>query len=93
MKGEIAEWGSDPLEFIDITEATDWESWLESHYERREGVWLRIAKKDSGIHSISISDALDVALCYGWIDSHRKGFNKRITCSAIRQGDRKALGP
>ncbi|MFD0589353.1 YdeI family protein [Paenibacillus sp. GCM10027627] len=64
------------LEFIDFTDAADWESWLESHYERQEGVWLRIAKKGSGIHSISIPEALDGALCYGWIDSHRKGYNK-----------------
>ncbi|WP_282936259.1 YdeI/OmpD-associated family protein [Paenibacillus sp. RC67] len=39
-------------------------------------MWLRIAKKDSGIHSITIPQTLDVALCYGWIDSHRKGFNE-----------------
>ncbi|WP_239616346.1 YdeI/OmpD-associated family protein [Cohnella mopanensis] len=67
---------SDPFEFIDFTDAADLESWLASHYDRREEVWLRIAKKDSGIRSITIPEALDVALCYGWIDSHRKGFNE-----------------
>lgn len=67
---------SDTVEFMDFNDAADWESWLTSHYDRREEVWLRIAKKDSGNVSVTISDALDVALCYGWIDSHRKAFNE-----------------
>ncbi len=67
---------SDPLEFIDFTDPADWESWLSSHYDRQEEVWLRIAKKGSPNVSITIPEALDVALCYGWIDSHRKGYNE-----------------
>ncbi|WP_042161206.1 YdeI/OmpD-associated family protein [Paenibacillus gorillae] len=63
-------------EFIDFTEAAKWESWLASHYDRQDEIWLRIAKKNTGIQSITIPEALDVALCYGWIDSHRKGFNE-----------------
>jgi len=63
-------------EFMDFTDPVDWESWIANNYDRQEGVWLRIAKKDSGIKSITIPEALDVALCYGWIDSHRKGFNE-----------------
>ncbi|MDQ8736489.1 YdeI/OmpD-associated family protein [Paenibacillus sp. LHD-38] len=62
--------------FIDFTNPADWEAWLANHYDRQEEVWLRVAKKDSGIVSITIPEALDVALCYGWIDSHRKGFNE-----------------
>ena len=67
---------SDPAVFIDFNDAVEWESWLASHYDRREEVWLRIAKKDSGNVSVTIPEALDVALCYGWIDSHRKAFNE-----------------
>jgi len=67
---------SDSVEFIDFTNAADFESWLESHNEQREEVWLRIAKKGSQNVSITIPEALDVALCYGWIDSHRKGLNE-----------------
>ncbi|AFH62839.2 hypothetical protein B2K_19320 [Paenibacillus mucilaginosus K02] len=67
---------SDPVGFIDFTDAADWESWLASHHDRREEAWLRIAKKDSGKVSVTISEALDVALSYGWIDSHRKAFNE-----------------
>ena len=50
-----------------------WESWLAEHHEQSSGLWLLIAKKGSSKASITISEALDVALCYGWIDSQRKG--------------------
>lgn len=61
-----------PIEhFVD---AAAWERWLE-HHATSEGVWLRIAKKDSGIASVSYAEALDVALCHGWIDGQKKGFD------------------
>ena len=47
-------------------------SWLKKNYGRSTGVWLRLAKKDSGLTSISRNEALDVALCYGWIDGMAK---------------------
>lgn len=46
----------------------DWEKWLSRHHADAEGIWLRLYKKDSGIKTVSRMDALDVALCYGWID-------------------------
>jgi uncharacterized protein YdeI (YjbR/CyaY-like superfamily) len=52
--------------------ATQWELWLENNHAQGEAVWLKIAKKHSGCTSVSIDEALDVALCYGWIDSQRK---------------------
>jgi len=51
------------------------ESWLADHHERSSGVWLLIAKKGSDKVTVTISDALDVALCYGWIDSQRKSYD------------------
>ncbi len=51
---------------------TDWQAWLGAHYAQQKGVWLRFAKKDSGITSITYDEALDVALCYGWIDGQAK---------------------
>ena len=62
-------------EFIDCANAAAWETWLESHYEQPGGVWLRIAKKGSGKTSVTISEALDIALCHGWIDSQRNGYD------------------
>src|SRR5690349_16244177 len=49
----------------------DWEAWLEAHHEDTQGVWLKLAKKGSGIPSISYAEALDGALCYGWIDGQK----------------------
>jgi uncharacterized protein YdeI (YjbR/CyaY-like superfamily) len=61
-----------PIEYF--VDAAAWERWLERH-ATSEGVWLRIAKKDSGIASVSYAEALDVALCHGWIDGQKKGFD------------------
>jgi len=49
----------------------EWANWLESHGETA-GIWLRMAKKASGIPSIDYQQALEVALCYGWIDGLKK---------------------
>jgi uncharacterized protein YdeI (YjbR/CyaY-like superfamily) len=55
-----------------------WEAWLEEEHASSEGLWLKIAKKDSGIESVTFAEALDAALCYGWIDSQRNGFDGRF---------------
>jgi uncharacterized protein YdeI (YjbR/CyaY-like superfamily) len=60
-------------EIIAFADAARWESWLADHHERESGVWIKVAKKGSGLASVTITEALDVALCYGWIDSQRKG--------------------
>lgn len=62
-------------EALACTDATQWDSWLSDHHEQSGGIWLLIAKKASDQVSVTISDALDVALCYGWIDSQRKGYD------------------
>lgn len=49
-----------------------WEQWLAEHQHMKQGVWLQIAKKDSGIPSVTYDEALDAALCHGWIDGQRK---------------------
>lgn len=61
-----------PIELF--ADAAAWERWLERHLTA-EGVWLKIAKKDSGVVSVSYAEALDVALCHGWIDGQKKGFD------------------
>ena len=52
--------------------AAEWEAWLDEEHERSDGVWLKIAKKASGIESVTHAEALEVALCFGWIDGQRK---------------------
>lgn len=52
-----------------------WEAWLEEHHVASEGLWLKISKKSSGIESVSYAEALEAALCYGWIDGQRDSFD------------------
>ena len=54
-----------------------WAIWLAKQHDKSAGVWLKLAKKDSGIKSITYEEALDVALCYGWIDGQKKGFDDK----------------
>jgi uncharacterized protein YdeI (YjbR/CyaY-like superfamily) len=51
--------------------ASDWEAWLKENHENSAGVRLQIAKKGSGHTSVTYAEALDVALCYGWIDGQK----------------------
>ena len=50
---------------------SDFEEWLDRNHHRTEGVWIRFGKKNSGIKSVTHPEALDSALCYGWIDALR----------------------
>ena len=58
---------------VECTTVAAWERWLKRHHATAAGVWIRMAKKASGIASIDHPEALEVALCYGWIDGQRKG--------------------
>jgi uncharacterized protein YdeI (YjbR/CyaY-like superfamily) len=49
-----------------------WRTWLARHHRTSPGVWIRIARKDAGLRSVTHPEALEVALCYGWIDGIRK---------------------
>ena len=58
---------------LTLSSAKQWEDWLLAHHERTpEGVWLRIFKKASGRRSPTYSEAVDIALCFGWIDGQAK---------------------
>jgi uncharacterized protein YdeI (YjbR/CyaY-like superfamily) len=63
------------MEIIVCRDAAEWEGWLARHHGTSLGVWLKIAKKHSGLVTVTIGEALDVALCYGWIDSIRRGYD------------------
>lgn len=49
-----------------------WDTWLEAHHAASAGIWLRLARNASAAQLMSYSEALEVALCYGWIDAQRK---------------------
>src|SRR5437868_12826498 len=57
--------------------AAAFEAWLRSNHDRETELWLKIHKKDSGMPSVTHAQALDVALCWGWIDGIRKAYDDR----------------
>ena len=54
-----------------------WEKWLAANHAKSSGIWMQIAKKGSGIASVDYQEALDVALCYGWIDGQKRPYDDR----------------
>ena len=63
------------LSIIPFASAGAWGAWLEENHATSDGLWLKFARKGSGIESVSFAEALNVALCYGWIDSQANGFD------------------
>lgn len=54
---------------------TQWRRWLEKNHDKEKEIWLVFYRKDSGKVSISYNDAVEEALCFGWIDSIEKGID------------------
>jgi uncharacterized protein YdeI (YjbR/CyaY-like superfamily) len=66
----------DPKHIRSFRSAAEFEEWLSKHHDRANELWLRIYKKDSGQPTVTIAEALDVALCWGWIDGLRKTYDE-----------------
>jgi uncharacterized protein YdeI (YjbR/CyaY-like superfamily) len=66
------------METLDFADAAQWEAWLATNHDRQACAWLKIAKKGSDATSVTVTEALDIALCFGWIDGQRKSFDE--TC-------------
>ena len=66
---------STDLPVLPFANKKKWADWLAKQHDQSMGVWLKLSKKDSGIPSITYEEALDAALCYGWIDGQKKGFD------------------
>lgn len=59
------------LPILPFDSRRSWEAWLEENHATSNGLWLKIAKKGAGLETVSYAEALDVALCYGWIDGQK----------------------
>ncbi len=68
----------DGLPKIHFASAAEWEAWLEENHAVAAGVWVKAAKKASGIASVTIPEALDGALCFGWIDGRREALDEQF---------------
>lgn len=56
------------LPILQFDSQAEWSRWLERHHESSQGAWLKLAKKASGVTTVTHAEALEEALCYGWID-------------------------
>jgi uncharacterized protein YdeI (YjbR/CyaY-like superfamily) len=68
---------SDTLQVMSFETQHDWETWLKEHHADTKGIWLKLAKKAAGTPSVSYAEALDSALCYGWIDGQKATFDDK----------------
>jgi uncharacterized protein YdeI (YjbR/CyaY-like superfamily) len=55
--------------------AKAFETWLKKHHAQSDGIWLQIARKGADAPSVTYAEAVDIALCWGWIDGHKKGLD------------------
>ncbi|RST12610.1 OmdA domain containing protein [Streptomyces sp. WAC05374] len=65
----------DGVEVIACADGDAFESWLAEHHTREEGVWIKVAKKNSGIPSVTSDELVDIGLCYGWISGQRRSLD------------------
>jgi uncharacterized protein YdeI (YjbR/CyaY-like superfamily) len=65
----------DTLEVVDVPDRATWRAWLETHHTQPAGIWLTLYKKESGQRLMTYADAVEEALCFGWIDSHPRKVN------------------
>lgn len=68
---------ADDLPVIAFESQSAWAGWLEAEHKNAKGVWIKLAKRDSGIASVTYSEAVEVALCYGWIDGQAARFDEK----------------
>jgi uncharacterized protein YdeI (YjbR/CyaY-like superfamily) len=65
----------DGLPRLFFASPAEWEQWLEDNHAESEGLWIKVAKKGSGIESVRYPEVLEVALCFGWIDGRREALD------------------
>ncbi|MEV5607420.1 YdeI/OmpD-associated family protein [Streptomyces sp. NPDC052225] len=65
----------DGVQIVAFPDATAFEEWLTEHHTRTEGVWIRVAKKRSGIPSVTDDEMVDIGLCFGWISGQRRSLD------------------
>jgi uncharacterized protein YdeI (YjbR/CyaY-like superfamily) len=66
----------DPKRIKEFETEKAFETWLAKHHDKDSELWLRLYKKDSGVRTVTRDEAVDVALCWGWIDGLRKSYDE-----------------
>lgn len=81
----------DPDKVHEFENPRQFEEWLARHHDVESEVWIKIHKVGSGLRSITPKEAIDVALCWGWIDAIRKGFDERSYLQRYTKRGRKSI--
>lgn len=61
----------DELPILELPDGGAWERWLNRHHAQSPGVWLKLAKKGAGVATVTYAEALELAICFGWIDGQK----------------------
>lgn len=75
----------------EFADAAGFYDWLSKHHETEDEVWIKIHKMGSGLKSITAKEAIDVVLCWGWIDAIRKGFDDKSFLQRYTKRGRKSI--
>ena len=81
----------DPESVHEFKDSASFSKWLARHYDKQAEVWIKIHKVDSGLRSITPKEAIDVALCWGWIDAVRKPFDGKSYLQRYTPRGRKSI--
>lgn len=65
-----------PIPVMSFRQRKNWQTWLDKNHATATGIWLKLAKKGTGNQSVSYDEALEIALCYGWIDGQKKAHDE-----------------
>ena len=71
---------------LNIKTRAEWRNWLENNFNTKQEVWLVYAKKSTGEQRIQYNDAVEEALCFGWIDSTNKTLDEDHTIQRFTHG-------
>ena len=80
----------DPDKIREFEDADSFYRWLGQHHDKEDEVWIKIHKVGSGLKSITPKEAIDVVLCWGWIDAVRKGFDDKSYLQRYTRRGRKS---
>jgi len=81
----------DPAKIHEFADEQSFYDWLGKHHDSEDEVWIKIHKVGSGLKSITPTEAIDVVLCWGWIDGVRKGLNDRSYLQRYSPRGRKSV--
>ena len=81
----------DPDKVREFVDAQSFYDWLAQHHDQDDEIWIKIHKVDSGLPSITPKEAIDVVLCWGWIDAIRKGLDDKSFLQRYTRRGRKSV--